>query len=152
MKILKENEGNLLNIEVLALLQQKGADNLDVLQTGERPTSEKDVYQYLCKHSPADLEENELKDLIKEIKELGLHKKEAVELLNFVPSAEVEVYLKVTDCETRLGEEKINVLFNLLKEKLHIIDNKKNSGEQEDDRMEGVEEQQQEDDQMDVAE
>eukprot|EP01026_Neomeris_dumetosa_P073498 TRINITY_DN75691_c0_g1_i7.p2 TRINITY_DN75691_c0_g1~~TRINITY_DN75691_c0_g1_i7.p2 ORF type:complete len:152 (-),score=33.21 TRINITY_DN75691_c0_g1_i7:250-705(-) len=118
MKILQKNEGALLNAQVLNLLKQKGADNLDVLQTGERPTSEKEVFQYLAKYCPAELDTQNLVELIQMLKAYELQKKEVIQLLNYVLGQEVEVYLKVEDCETRLGEEKITELFNLLTEKL----------------------------------
>eukprot|EP01023_Acetabularia_acetabulum_P014764 TRINITY_DN17193_c1_g1_i1.p1 TRINITY_DN17193_c1_g1~~TRINITY_DN17193_c1_g1_i1.p1 ORF type:complete len:141 (+),score=38.49 TRINITY_DN17193_c1_g1_i1:189-611(+) len=123
MKILCENEGGLLNAEVLNILKEKGADSLDVLQTGERPTSEKDIYQYLCKYCPAELNPEQQVKLIKEMKGYGLQQKEVVQLLNFVPTQEVEMYLKVEDCESRLGEDKITEVFTKLKDSL-LVDEK----------------------------
>lgn len=112
MKILQQCVGLVSNSEVLQILKQRGADGGAANATAL--ASEKILYQYLVSHSCGHKTGTELAAFIKELQPYKLTRAEVLQVMNLVPSTEVELYLIVEECEERLGADQVQELLQLV--------------------------------------
>ncbi|GMH43054.1 hypothetical protein BSKO_10976 [Bryopsis sp. KO-2023] len=114
MKILEKSAGLLTNREVFKVLQEKGAAEQEVRLA---LPSERKVYEYL-KHKIRSTKEGAIQEFKDAVTELNLTKSELVQLVNLEPTLPVEVVLVVDHCEERLGEEKVQLVLDVVEKTL----------------------------------
>eukprot|EP00199_Chlamydomonas_sp_CCMP681_P004805 CAMPEP_0119106998 /NCGR_PEP_ID=MMETSP1180-20130426/7891_1 /TAXON_ID=3052 ORGANISM="Chlamydomonas cf sp, Strain CCMP681" /NCGR_SAMPLE_ID=MMETSP1180 /ASSEMBLY_ACC=CAM_ASM_000741 /LENGTH=111 /DNA_ID=CAMNT_0007092419 /DNA_START=73 /DNA_END=408 /DNA_ORIENTATION=- len=99
------------NSEVLQVLKDRGAD----LQLGGRAVgSEKLAHAYLENNSAGIRHAAALREFIDMLKPFNLTRTEALSIINTCPTSMVEVFLLVDRCDTRLTEEQMEAILDLV--------------------------------------
>ncbi|CAK0770717.1 hypothetical protein CVIRNUC_003795 [Coccomyxa viridis] len=113
MKVRQENLGPITDIEVIETLERRGADK-DWARRSSL-ASERQVYAALKQRHPSKTNTQQLSGFLSQLKALGLNRGEQLQIANLRPSAPVEVYLIVKDCESRLTGDQVDELLALVK-------------------------------------
>ncbi|BDA42270.1 hypothetical protein COCOBI_03-1570 [Coccomyxa sp. Obi] len=103
MKIVEQNLGPITNIEVLKVLERRGA-NREWSRKKTLP-SERKAFSYLAQHHPQAPSREQLQALFDELKPFNLKRGEILQIANSRPAALVEIHLIVENCEQRLSTE-----------------------------------------------
>ncbi|BBN09687.1 DNA-directed RNA polymerase III subunit RPC9 [Marchantia polymorpha subsp. ruderalis] len=108
MKVLESNAGLLSNLEVLELLQKRGAAKGPL--GGSISPAEYKVYEFLVDTPAGTQTRAALEEFVKEVKVFKLTEAERLQSVNLRPATAVEVHLIVEDCDERLSGEQVDSL------------------------------------------
>ncbi|GJU53977.1 DNA-directed RNA polymerase III subunit RPC9-like protein [Tanacetum coccineum] len=116
MKILQENAGPLTNFEVLDFLKSRGAAKDPTKVLAPIAPSEFKVYDYLVQSVAKSQTRESIAKFVTECKPYKLTKSEIATIINIRPSSGVEIDPLIENLDSRLGEEGVEELVQLVVE------------------------------------
>ncbi|KAK9901592.1 hypothetical protein WJX75_003813 [Coccomyxa subellipsoidea] len=118
MIIVEENIGPITDVEVLKVLERRGA-NQEWSRKKTLP-SERKAYSYLLQKHPHSPTREELQAFFDDLKPFNLSRGEILQIANSRPAVLVEIHLIVDDCEQRLSPEQQDELLALVQKHLPL--------------------------------
>ncbi|KAJ7979987.1 DNA-directed RNA polymerase III subunit rpc9-like [Quillaja saponaria] len=114
MKILEANAGPLTNFEVLEFLRSKGAAKDPTRVLAKVAPSEYKVYDYLVGSAACNQTKESINEFVEKCKPYKLAKAEVLNIINIRPASQVGIYPFIEACETRLNEDEVAELADLV--------------------------------------
>eukprot|EP01033_Poteriospumella_lacustris_P016410 gene16410-11733_t len=121
MQVKSTNDGLLTNYEVLDLIKERKAQRdywrKNTIDLQPRIALENKIQQYMKRSANKDLSFEQVKTLLAQLKALKLRltEEELIQLVNLMPTSEVEMYLIVNNAADRLTEEQSTALLDTIR-------------------------------------
>ncbi|XP_051148155.1 uncharacterized protein LOC127263182 [Andrographis paniculata] len=140
MKILERSAGSLTNFEVLDLLRSRGAGKDPSRVLASVSASEFKVFDYLEQTAACNQTRDIINKYVQECKKFDLAKAEILNAVNLRPSSQLEAFMIIECCDSRLSEDQID---DFVETTTQILPQHTSQPESSDGKEESAEAQQQ---------